>query len=508
MSRIRLIPPTVELFPNQKQTFLVESSPPPAYWFGITNVGTIDANFAMVANSGQPSVLGNGALKLYSGIGLVEWTFDNQFMPSSTGTFNVTAAIADVSGFTYLYRVTFSTTQITIQDEALATLATLAYVPIAGDRFWIELSNGFRLWHNGVLRNSRVGLATQTVYPMSYLANLIKPTINTASRVPAMRLVGEGWRLSETATFTAPIHGSISTVGPALETIYSGGTTPGTYTLTAQVEPGADVLDVQLTTATIIIPPLKILSPPTVTFQPSAKGRFKTNYPDNLVAWSVAAGSGSFSQGEFTAGSAPGTAKIRATASVNSSVAEIIVSVPAVITNAANLTAAKASEQIDFNTNMTGTITWSASIGSINSSSGLWTAPSQTGQTAIITATNGTLTTTLEIDVLEEFPFNRVALPWSLDYDKRALVGESEDGSGYFSRVKSGARRSFEVNLLACDLTDLGTIRTFWDGHHPGKSFIWQDPEESIRLVLRTDSALRWEHSDNGINIAFRVKQA
>jgi hypothetical protein len=45
------------------------------------------------------------------------------------------------------------------------------------------------------------------------------------------------------------------------------------------------------------------------------------------------------------------------------------------------------------------------------------------------------------------------------------------------------------------------------DRHHPGARFILEDPEEVIRLVIYSDSDLRWEHTGAGINIAFRVKE-
>lgn len=151
---------------------------------------------------------------------------------------------------------------------------------------------------------------------------------------------------------------------------------------------------------------------------------------------------------------------------------------------------------------------WSASIGSIDSSSGIWTAPSLAGQTALISVTNGTYTVTAEIAVLELFPFNKLATPWEVDYRKRVLISEADD-STRTSRIKSPAKRSFEINLTDCGEADLSTVRDFWDRHHPGVRFIWEDPEEEIRLVLWTDSDLRWRHNENGgIDFAFRVKEA
>jgi hypothetical protein len=156
--------------------------------------------------------------------------------------------------------------------------------------------------------------------------------------------------------------------------------------------------------------------------------------------------------------------------------------------------------------------TWSASTGSINSSSGLWTAPSLAGQTARIVVSNGTYNITLEVPVLEAFPRSDFILPWPIDLVKRVLVSEAEDGTRT-SRIKTAARRSFPVSLLVDAVEDLNgagleTVSAFWDRHHPGVRFILDDPEELIRLVVYSDSDIRWEHTGAGINIAFRVKQA
>src|SRR5262245_7908042 len=127
MSRIALFPPVVTVYPNDRQKFTARAAPQPAMWFGVTLSGDIASDFSLFVDGAQSSVLGNGAHKLYSGIGFAEWTIDDNFRPTSTGSFNMTAAITDVNGFQYLYRVTVSATQIVIQDEALNTLQTISY---------------------------------------------------------------------------------------------------------------------------------------------------------------------------------------------------------------------------------------------------------------------------------------------------------------------------------------------------------------------------------------------
>jgi len=724
LSRLKIFPPVVTLYPNDRQKFTAVAVPQPAMWFGVASSGDIANDFSLHVDAVQSSVAGNGAHKLYSGIGHIEWKIDDNFRPTSSGSFNMTAAILDSIGFLYLYRVTVNTTNIVIQDEALVTLDTISYSVVSGDVFKIELANGFRLYRNGTLLNSRVSLPTQTVYPMSYSANVIEPHAAAPSRILPPKLVGD-WRLSETVTFTAPSHGTISTTGPSLETTYSGGTVPGTYILTGQIEPSSDAEGVQKTTAVVSIPPLETLGPRKVVLQPAEKRRFKANYDDaqagNLVAWSVSAGRGSFTQSEFTADTFPGTSIVRATAAVNSNIAEIMVTVPAVITNASGYTAAKASEQIDFDTNIpalpffvaagtmaegvgnvipglpaalqekdimllfvetanqtvsapsgwvatadspqgTGTAgdvaatslsvfwkratavesaptvtdpgdhaiaqilsfrgcidtgdpwdvtsgntaasstsvsipgdtttvanclvvlavsngtdsataqtsgyantdlanltertdvnstqgngggfavatgekatagaygattatlanastqgrisialkpsttAWTASIGSINSSSGIWTAPSLTGQTAKIAATNGPNIVILEIDVLEVFPL-KLSAPLKWDRRKTVLSSRAEDRSRP-TRVKDKDGKPFEAwenSIGNLEVSELETLHDFWDRHHPGVPFIFEDGLRGLRKVVYSDSDLSHQaESDCSIGVSFR----
>lgn len=730
--RLQLFPAVKIVYPNDVVDVEAQWEPPFAGWHTVGNSGDIGSDFSLAVDAGQSFTNANGAHRLYSGNGFIEFKIDDQFRPTSTGLFWFRGAITDVNGLVYLYKVEITATQIVIKDEANNTLTTISYSTVSGDVYRMELNAGFRLYRNGSLLHSRTGLGTQIAYPMSYTASLDKPVATNPARITPPRLVGD-WRLGPLVTWTAPSHGSISTTGPAIKTRYSGGTVPGDYTLVGQVEPAADANLVQLATAKIKIPPLFALGPTEIILDPGAKIRPKTNYDEaqnDLVAWTQPVGAGSFSQGEYTAGSAPGPAILRATASVNSQVADIIATVPPVIT--APYLAAAPSESVDFDTNLqlrpvfvsagapaegTGNITpglppgmaekdvmwlyvesaneavstpsggwaagpnspqgtgtaagatstrltafwkrvgpvpanevapqitdpgdhafavivayrgcidtgdpwdvangdvaagattavsipgatttvpnclvvvavanqtdtatpqvsgyansdltnlterfdgnstqgngggiaiadgrkdsfgtygattatlatssvqgrisialkpavavWSASSGSINSSSGIWDSPSQAGQTARISVTNGTYTVIRAFDVLEKFPRSDFILPWPIDFAKRVLLSESEDGSRT-SRIKSGPKRSFPVSLLVDGVADLNgaglsTIRAFWDRHHPGKRFIMDDPEEALRLVVYSDSDLRWEHTGAGINIAFRVKEA
>lgn len=727
MSRINVFPPVVTLYPNDRQVFTAQAKPPPPMWQGVTNSGSISIDFYLNTAAPAALVTGGGAHQLFSGIGIIEWTIENQCLPTSTGSFVFRGVIKDTAGTTYIYGVEIKATTLKVFDEVPNEIYTEAYSTVAADVYRLELSTGFRLYRNGVLKHSRLGLSN-VIYPSYYEVVLNKPCVTTPEKVPPPRLIGD-WRLAAFVAWETPGHGLLTTLGPSLTTEYYGGTVPGVYTLRGQIDPAADVAASQEAAVAITIPTLFVLGNITqIVLEPSQEIRFKTNYDDAqtaLIAWSVVSGGGSFTQGRYTASATPGTSVIRATAAVNGQLADISVVVPPVITNANDYTAAKPSEQIDFDTNIpamapqfvsagtvaegtgaivpalpvgiqindimllfvesaneavstpsgwtavspdspqgtgtgggttstritvfwrrvtltesaptvadpgdhaigqilafrgcvtsgdpwdvtsgdtgasstsvsipgdtttvanclvvlvvanatdtatpqtsgytnadlasltervdynsiigngggfavvTGTkaaagaygataatlatasvqgrmsialkpagVSWTASIGSINASSGIWDAPSLADQVARIVATNGIYTVTLEVPVLEAVPSTAVELPWPVDYIKRVLFSEAEDGSRTW-RIKSPAKRSFPVSLTDCAGSTLSTLRDFWDRHHPGTQFIFDDPEEAIRVVLYTDSDLRWQHkAGGGVDIAFRVKEA
>ncbi len=724
--RLQINPPVVnEFIPGDTVEFTAKADPPPpAMWDAVTNNGDIASDFSLNVDGAGSSTRGDGAHQLQTGIGIVEWTIDDFMRPTGGGFFVFTGRAFDVSAFEYNYRVEISAGAITTRDEAGVQLFTTSYSTVSGDIYRLEMSGaGFRLYRNGTLLDDRLTpaeITTALIYPMSYRGEIIETTASNPSLVRPPRLIGN-WKLGPVVDWTAPAHGSLSTTGQSLKTKYSGGTIPGTYTLTGRIEAGADAENVQLATATITIPPLQPLGNLTeITLQPVEKKRFKTNYDKNaLVAWSVILGGGSFTQGEYTAAALAGTSLVRATAAVNGSAANITVTVPPVITNANNYTAAKASEVINFTVNIplkpsfvsvgtvaegTGAIipglppgilkddlmwlivetasqsvstpsgwaipddapqetgaaggatstrlsvfwkrvgvvpanetaptvsdsgdhqiarivafrdciatgnpwddtagttaasstsvsipggtttvanclvmaivsnatdsataqtstyanadltslaeiadsnttqgngggfgvvtgekasigtygattatlanasvqalwsvsmkpavtTWTSSIGSINSSTGQWTAPSLAGQTAVITATNGTLTVSLEVDILEVFPFAPSA-PNNWELKKTVLVSRAEDRSRT-SRVKDKDGRPFqpwEVALENLEVDESDTLDEFWEDHHPQKKFIFENSLKSVRQVMYFDSDIAYE-ADSGCAI-------
>ena len=511
MRRITIVPPVWKVYPNDSIEFAVESEPPPPLWTGVTNGGDIQSDGSLLIDGS--SVAASGGHKLFSGSGFVELTIDNLCLPTSSGVLRLTGDVTDTSAFVYQYKIEITATTVVVKNEAAATIFTETYSTVSGDKYKLELNAGFRLYRKSatpgsdyVLKHERVGLPTQIVYPMSYSAELVEPTVTEPGVIPPPRLVGDGWRLGNVVTWTPPSHGSLSTTGPGLTAEYSGGTIPGRHTLTVQVEPAADATGAQRATATIDIPALEILGETELELQPDQTIKIKANYDEaqtpGLVAISIVSGGGSISGSEFTAPNAPGTTIVRATAAVNGQVANLTITVPAVVTP--EIGYAAPGDPVDFVTNLTDPA-WAASLGEI-AISGLWIVPDLTGQKARITASAGSVSAMRDVEIVERFPRSDFKLPWPIDYAKKILVSEAEDDS-FSSRIKSGARRSFPVELLLDTVADLAVIRDFWDRHHPGLRFIMEDPEEAIRFTARTDSELRWAHTSAGIEVAFRVKQ-
>src|SRR4030095_16837834 len=329
MSRIQIIPPIKELFPNDRQLFTAQAVPPPAMWSSITDNGDIGNDFGLYVDSLGSQVIGAGSYVLKSGIGIIEITVDDQCRPTSSGRLTINQYINDSSGAPYFYGLHIDTSAVEVRDENNTQIYTEAYSTVSGDIYRIELSGGFRLYRNGVLKHSRTGLGTSVSYPMAYQCAVNEPVATDPARVPAPRLIGD-WRLGTNHAFgglvvavvtcTAPSHGSITTTGPGLQTEYYGGTIPGEYTLTGWMGEPPDAESNQRAVATIEIPPLLPLGPTEVTLQPGQKIRFKTNYDaaqTALIAWSLLTGEGSFTQGEFTAGLNAKRSIVRAAASVN-----------------------------------------------------------------------------------------------------------------------------------------------------------------------------------------------
>jgi hypothetical protein len=260
----------------------------------------------------------------------------------------------------------------------------------------------------------------------------------------------------------------------------------------------------------IPIPPLKILGETVRMLQPESKTRILTNYQDartpDLVAWSIVSGAGSIStDGEFTADDAPGTTVIRATS--GDQVADLTINVPAIITPAFGFAAPL--EQIDFETNIPPSVTWSSVPAGINSGTGVWTLPDDVGRRVRVSVTDGSFTAQLDILIVPTCPLANPTLPITRRRGRSALISMSEDRTSRIVREKAAPYDSYPVKYVARTQDEVQTICDFWDQQSYGKPFILEDPNRGVRLAGWFDSEIEIESRDECDNdISFRFLEA
>lgn len=155
-------------------------------------------------------------------------------------------------------------------------------------------------------------------------------------------------------------------------------------------------------------------------------------------------------------------------------------------------------------------VTWTASAGSIVSTTGVWTAPSLLGQTVRITATDGTITVFRDVLIMEKFPFTNFA-EMSIDYKSTSLISTAEDRTRVArSKDKDGLPfKSGEVRYSQRSVADLVTVQDFFKRNLFSKRFIFEDLRENVRIAAYFDSNIRYEGNKRcGIDISFRIVEA
>lgn len=504
-----IFPQSISLFPEDVQLFTLRVTPPPILWggFGLASVAA-DGTLNLDTGTSDSALTMQHALE---GVAAAEWTFDSHMLPTSTGYIEL--RLNGAGSHTLRVKVEAGTTTVT---NGITTLDTISRSVVSGDVYKLEVAgNLMRLYINGTLETEYEAVSAVR-YPVRNVLALAPPYASATPHVTVPRLIGN-W-----GAYTASSIGSAWTLAPSgggtfddssdvWLTTFTASDQPGVYTLTAQINSSAN----QETTATVIVQPLSIIGETAVTLQPGQKYTFRTNYDaaqHRLVTWAVVSGGGSFTNGEYTAPTAPASPILKAT--YGDQEARVNVTVPAVMTietsGGEDVTAATLGEVLTLSTNMTGTVNWTASVGSLSASTGAtvtWTAPNQSQQVGLITATNGTYTVTVEIPVLKAFPYtpNR---PLKWDTQKTVLISRSEDRRRA-ARVKDYNNEpfeSFELIFQNRNLVELAAATDFWEEHHPDKRFIFTDAHRSIRKVVYFDSNISNEgNATCATTYSFRV---
>lgn len=505
-----IFPQVVTIYPGDVQTLTVRSTPPPVIWTSTTNVTVEDDQSLSRVTSG---LFGAGiAPRVHAGIAGAEWTITADMIPDTGGELQFFLFGVGTRIPTHSLLVYAGPTSTVVKDEDANTLDTITHTIAAGDTYYLEISgNVFRLAINGTTETTYT-VTDPTEYPVRVTVFGDGDFVSGTPKISPPVLTGV-WDLrpadSADCTWT-PAGGTLSDSTDTWQTQFTAGTSPGVFTQNLQI--GGETL--QAFTSTVIIPPLSVLGLTDVTLQPGEKYRFKTNYDEaqsKIVSWTVASGGGSFANGEYTAATAPGTSVL--VAAYGDQEVSVTVRVPAVMSisvSGAAVTAAKLGEVLTLTTNMTGTINWTADLGSLSGATGAtvtWTAPNQSQLVALITATNGTYTITVEIPVLKHFPYDPSRdVKWQRR--KTVLVSRAEDRSRS-SRVKDSDDRAFEPFELAFrdrNLTEFNAAMTFWDDHYPGLRFIYEDKLRTVRKVVYADSDIEVSgYTQNALTYSFRV---
>lgn len=497
-----IYPQSVTLYPGDTQYLSFRATPPPVLWDGTTNCSITSARKLLRTTSGD-----FGAIitqRVHAGIAAVQWTFDSDMLPTGSGYVEFSLFGVGTTVTTHSFTVKVAPTSTTVRNEVPTTLDTISRTVASGDVYKLEIAGQiFRLYINGTLE-TEYDIGSTTEYPYRANGYGFGTMASGAPAITQPELFGD-WEIypsSDSAqdNLWTPLGGTLNDSTNIWQPLFTAGDAPGVYTQTCSVESAiASGVTYQTATSTVIIPPLSILGETSLTLQPGEVVTFKTNYDSaqtRLVTWAVVSGGGSFSNGQYTAPTAPATPIVKATS--GDQFAIIRITVPAVMTikTSANedVTAAKLGEVLTLSTNIaSGTINWTASVGTLSSSTGstvTWTAPNQSQLVGLITATNGTYTVTAEIPVLKEFPY-RASRPAKWDARKTVLVSRAEDRTRA-ARVKDAGNESFEafeLTFINRTLAEVDAVRAFWDDHHPQKKFIFTDHHRSsIRKVVYFDS--------------------
>lgn len=511
------------MYPGQKQTFNVTNEPAPIIWSttGLTlnDDRTLDG---YLNNAGVVLAVAR------SGICRIKWTFETGMLPDTGQTVDMRMTANSTSGTKVLIaKAGLASTVIT---DGTSTLTTITRTLVAGDYYIIEKAgNIFRLYINSETAASYTydpGVAIR--YPGYCQISWGNLSAGVNSYITLPELLGD-WGVVPgvsgnagdwTCTNGSTAGGTFVDASEILRVEFTAGSTPGAYTMSCVIAGQAS----QTATSVVTIAPLTIAGETEVILQPGESRKFVTNYDQNNLrtTWSViTGGGGSFTNDIYTAPTAPGTYTIRST--YGNQAADIAVTVPVTITSSVGIStalsdrlriqAATLGETVTFTTNMTGSITWEADYGTLSGSgsSFAWTAPNSSQINARITATNGTLTKTVECPVLKKIPYDPSARIEG-ELKKTVVLFRAEDRSRY-SRIKDKDQENYRTytlsfqNRTAAEFDDMGA---FWDEHYSQKRVIFEDKARgtTIRRVVYFDSDISYSIGANcPYDYSFRIAE-
>ena len=230
---------------------------------------------------------------------------------------------------------------------------------------------------------------------------------------------------------------------------------------------------------------LVVYGPSTITLGSNDPYLVSSNVPPNAATYT--AFGGHFEGNTYVAPAVAGNYYF--TVSYEGQSARVDVRVPLEITP--DVARLEFGQTQQFSVNAT-SATWSASGGTINASTGFFTAPTS-GTVITITATTPTGSDTAQVLLLEEFPYQpNYAVEGELG--RTIVLVEAEDG-GRFGRAKGHTRRSYSLKFQNRDKDEVLAALEFWSARYPEQPFLWSDLKLGDFTAVVFDSAIRWEVS-------------
>lgn len=498
MSTLALSPPTAVMTPLQWQEFILVADPPPAMWTAVTNA-VVQQNLTIKPADVNATMSAYGVHRLRQGTGTVTFMLDSGGFPASGGVFGANLQDADSALFAG-WEYNRSTNSLRVYNSTNTNLHTFPVVLGTGSTVTIEIAG--TIWR--ISYSSASGTDNYTVtppggikYPCFY-GVAMSATMTAGSFFPLPTLFGQWTSIAD--PFWTVSGGTVQPEsGLARAQFFSGVSTnpldPGVYQIAATY---ADSVW-QKAIGTITIQALQILGPAVVSLNPGQVVDFNANYP--VVGWSAIGGGSITDSGLYTAPLTPGTYTVRA--SYGSQNASVTVQIAATISP--NQTSAFPGQVIQFTTNMPSPV-WTATCGTMTSG-GLWTAPSTIGGTCTITMTSGSTVVTLDVKILDIFPYDP-SVSYTDDVTKTVLMSMAEDGSRT-ARVKNQynkSRRKYELTFRNRDPAEYLAAESFWRSHHPEKTFMFNDAILGIQVEVYFDSDFRCEpQAGCPIDYSFRL---